>query len=191
MFDVKRRRCLFRGKVISIDLSFENGDCSLVCYDYIWYLLKNKVYYNFNGLTAYECVKKVFDDLQIPYNVNGIFDGDNGEGNSVVIEHIVKNISAYKCIMMIATELHIQLGGYYYVYMDEAGNVNITKCDKYWSRQIITIADKGRFAIPDTVNGNLIACTYKNSMEDIITRVLIYNENGEEKDLEEEYEDGE
>ena len=148
--------------------------------------MKNKVYYNFNGLSAYESAKKVLDDLEIPYNNNGIFGGETGEGKDIAINHIVHNVTAYKCLMMIATELHIQFGDYYYIYMDESGNVNITKCDKYWSRQIITVANKRNYAIPDKTDGNLINCTYKNSIEDMITRVLIYDKDGEEMDLEEE-----
>lgn len=155
----------------------------MTCFDYIWWLLKSKVYYKFTGLSAYDCVKKVFDDLEIPYSNDGIFGGENGEGKDIKIEHIVSGVSAYKCIMMIATELHVQLSYYYYIYMDEAGNVNITRCDKYWSRQIITTANRNNYAITDKVTGNLISGTYSNSMENMITRVLIYDENGEEVEL--------
>lgn len=183
IFDVKKNRCLFRGKVIKNSLSFDKGTSSIICYDYIWYLLKNKVYYKFNGFSAYDCVKKIFDDLEIPYSDEGIFGGKNGEGADITIDHIVSGVSAYKCIMMIATELHVQLGTYYYVYMDEAGNVNVTQCDKYWSRQIITTANRHNYAITDKVTGNLISGNYDNSMENVITRVLVYDENGEEVDL--------
>ena len=145
-------------------LSFDKGTSTLTCFDYIWWLLKNKVYYKFSGLSAYDCVKKVFDDLEIPYSNEGIFGGEDGEGKDIKIDHIVSGVSAYKCIMMIATELHVQLGYYYYIYMDEAGNVNITRCDKYWSRQIITTANKNDYAITDKVTGNLISGSYSNSM---------------------------
>ncbi|NSB26139.1 XkdQ/YqbQ family protein [Clostridium saccharoperbutylacetonicum] len=102
--------CIFRGKVITSDLKSNEEQIELTCYDFIWYLTKSKVVYNFSDISAYKAICKIFDDLEIPYNKDGILGGANGEGASININHLIKNKSAYDACMMIATEIHTQTG---------------------------------------------------------------------------------
>lgn len=173
--------CIFRGKVITSNLKADEEQLELTCYDFIWYLTKSKVVYNFSNISAFDAVCKIFDDLEIPYSKDGILGGANGEGASININHLVKNKSAYDACMMIATEVHTQTGTFYYMYMDVEGNVNLMGCDMYWSRQTIKPCSNPSLANPD---GTMISLSYKNDMSDIITRIQLFDSKGNPVDIE-------
>ena len=120
----------------------------------------------------------MFDDLQVPYNSDGILSGKEGQDSSISINHIIKNKSAYDTIMAIATECHQQFGYYYYIYMDIGGNVNVTPCDKYWARQTIKTSSVNK------IDGNVIDCSYTKDASKIITKVIVYTSTGEEANME-------
>lgn len=174
-------RPIFKGKVIISNLKADEEKIELTCYDFIWYLTKSKVVYNFNNISAFDAVCKIFNDLEIPYSVDGILGGADGEGASINIEHLVKNKSAYDACMMIATEVHNQFGIYYYMFMDVAGNVNLMECDRYWSKQTIKPCSSPSLANPD---GTLIALSYRNDMSDMVTRVQLFDSKGNAVDIE-------
>lgn len=64
--------CYYRGKIETVTISVEKESVSLTCYDYIRNLTKSKVVYNFSNISAYDAIKKIFADLQIPYSDEGI-----------------------------------------------------------------------------------------------------------------------
>lgn len=172
---------IFRGKVIISDLKADTEQIDLTCYDYIWYLTKSKVVYNFSDISAYDAVCKIFNDLEIPYSKNGILGGLDSEGAKVNINHLIKNKSAYDACMMIATELHTQFGTFYYMFMDVEGNVNLMPCDKYWSKQVIRPCSDPSLTNPD---GTMIALNYKNDMSTMITRIQLFDSKGNPVDIE-------
>ncbi|NFI60125.1 hypothetical protein FDA39_09540 [Clostridium botulinum] len=174
-------RNIFKGKAMTSNLKADKEELELTCYDYIWYLTKSKVVYNFNNISAFNAVCKIFNDLEIPYSADGILGGPNGEGASINIEHLVKNKSAYDACMMIATEVHNQFGIYYYMFMDVAGNVNLMECDRYWSKQTIKPCSDPSLANPD---GTMIALSDRNVMSDMITRVQLFDSKGNAVDIE-------
>ena len=169
---------VFRGTVNKVTLNSKNQTLECVVYDYIYNICQDGVYYNFKGMSAYDCICKMFDDLQVPYNSDGILSGKEGQDSSVSINHIIKNKSAYDTIMAIATECHQQFGYYYYIYMDVSGNVNVTPCDKYWAKQTIKTSSVNK------VDGNVIDCSYTKDASKIITKVLVYTSSGEEANME-------
>lgn len=167
--------CYFRGKIETVTLSVDSETISLICYDYIRNLTKSKVAYNFQNISAYDAIVTIFKDLEIPYSAEGILGGSSGEGTKININHLVKNKSAYDACMMIATEVHRNMGIYYYMFMDVAGNVNLMACDTYWSKQTIMPCTSPSLDNPD---GNLISFTYKQDASDIITKVQIFDSKG-------------
>lgn len=173
--------CIFRGKVMTSELKANEEQIDLICYDYIWYLTKSKVVYNFSDISAFEAVCKILGDLGIPYSKNGILGGPNGEGASININHLIKNKSAYDACMMIATEVHTQLGTFYYMFMDISGNVNLMACDQYWSKQVIKPCSNPSLPNPD---GTMISLSYKNDMSDMITRIQLFDSKGNPVDIE-------
>lgn len=173
--------CIFRGKVMTSEIKADEEQINLTCYDYIWYLTRSKVVYNFSDISAYDAVCKIFDDLSIPYNKNGILDGSNGDGAKIKINHLVKNKSAYDACMMIATEVHTQLGTFYYMFMDVDGNVNLMACDKYWSKQVIKPCSDPSATNPD---GTMISLSHKNDMTDMVTRIQLFDSKGNPVDIE-------
>ena len=172
-------RNIFRGKVITSSLSSDET-LELDCFDYIWWLMRSKVCYNFQELTAKECIKRILDDLEIGYSDNGILTGDT---DSITINRLIKNKTAYQAIMQICTELHRNNGNYYYIFMDASGNVGVRTCDMFWSNQTIQPCSDPTSPTPD---GNMISFSYNRDMSNMVTRVKVYNSKGEAVDLSEE-----
>ena len=175
-------KCIFKGKIETITYSFDKETMTCVAYDYIRTLVKCKVTYNFENVSAYDAICTIFNDLEIPYSNKGILDGndENSYGKNININHIIKNKSAYDACMMIATEVYRQTGIYFYMYMDVVGNVNLMPCDRYWSRQTIKPCSSPSLKNPD---GNIISFSYKEDASNIINRVLLYTSDGRKIDL--------
>ncbi|MEO2601037.1 N-acetylmuramoyl-L-alanine amidase [Clostridium butyricum] len=175
-------KCIFRGKTEIVTLNAGEEKLTITCYDYIRSLMKSKVTYNFQNISAFSAICQIFNDLKIPYSTGGILGGedDSSSGNKIQINHLIKNKSAYDACMMIATEVHNQFNEYYYMYMDVSGNVNLFECDRYWSSQIIEPCSDASMQNPD---GNLISLEYKEDASDIITQVALYNSKGGKVDI--------
>lgn len=170
----------FRGKIETVNLSVDKETLSITCFDYIRNLTKSKVTYNFSEISAFDAVKKIFTDLDLPYSDSGIFGGANGEGSKIMINHLINNKSAYDACMMIATELHRNTSNYYYMFMTTNGDINIMTCDKYWSKQIIKPCTTSSLTYPD---GNMISMTYKQDVSNLITKVSVFDSKGNPIDL--------
>lgn len=175
------KRCIFKGKVETSNIQADKETLRLVCYDYIRNLIKSKVVENFNNISAFDAVCQIFNKLEIPYSVDGILGGKDGEGSKITINHLIKNKSAYDACMMIATEVYRNFGTFYYMFMDVAGNVNLMACDKYWSKQIIKPCSSPSLPNPD---GNIISFSYKEDASDIVTRVELFDSKGNPVDIE-------
>ena len=182
MYDFISGNLKFVGIVDKAKISGKEEKLEVTCNDYVYNLTKSRVYYNFKNMSAYDCVKKIFDDLEIPYStdnesgLDSIFGGRKSDDGNIAINHIVKNKSAYETIMCIATDCHMSLGYYYYVYMDAAGNVGVNTCDRYWAGQTI---ESGK-------DGNLLDCSYSKDSSDIVTKIICYTSEGDEEDLDED-----
>lgn len=174
-------RCIFRGKIETSVLQADKETLNLVCYDYIRNLKKSKILEDFSNISAYDAVCKLFNKLEIPYSVDGILGGPEGEGADIQIDHFIKNKSAYDACMMIATEVYRNFGTFYYIYMDVAGNVGLMPCDRYWSQQTIKPCSSPNLKNPD---GNIISFSYKEDASDIVTRVELYDSKGNPIDIE-------
>jgi hypothetical protein len=99
-------KCYYRGKVETVTLSVDKETLTLTCYDYIRNLTKSKVTYNFQSMSAYDAVLKILTDMEVPFSPDGIFEGKDSDSGKCVINHMVKNKSAYDACMMIATEVY-------------------------------------------------------------------------------------
>lgn len=176
-------RCIFRGKIETSTIQADKESLSIVAYDYIRNLKKSKIFgvKDFSNISAFDAVCKLFDEFEIPYSVDGILGGPDGEGSQITIDHMIKNKSAYDACMMIATEVHRNFGTFYYMFMDAAGNVNLMACDKYWSQQTVKPCSSSNIANPD---GNIISFSYKEDASDIVTRVELYDSKGNPIDIE-------
>ena len=65
---------VFRGTVNKVTLNSKNQTLECVVYDYIYNICQDGVYYNFKGMSAFNCICKMFDDLQVPYNLYDLSD---------------------------------------------------------------------------------------------------------------------
>ena len=68
----------------------------------------------------------------------------------------------------------------YYMYMDISGNVALMPCDRYWSKQTIKPCSNPNLANPD---GNILTISYKEDASNIVTRVKLYDSNGNAVDF--------
>lgn len=169
------RKLYFRGKVETTSLSIDKESITISCFDYIRNLTKSKVCYNFSAISAFKAICKILDDIKVPYSKEGILNGENGDEGKLEINHLIKNKSAYDAIMMICTEIHRNNGYYYYVFMDVTGNINVKRCDRYWSNQVIQASTTPNQTNPD---GTLLTMTYKKDASELITKVQVFDSKG-------------
>lgn len=169
-------KAVFKGRVITSNMT-SSETLELTCFDYVWWLMRSKVCYNFQNMSAKMCIKQILDDLEIGYSDNGIL---TGESNDITINRLIKNKTAYQAIMQICTELHKANQNYYYVFMDVSGNVGVRTCDVYWAKQTLKACSNTSLSNPD---GNIISFSYGRDMSEMITRVLAYDSTGTKASL--------
>lgn len=184
LYRVDTRECIFKGTVNIAELDSYDKTLKITAYDYIFNINKSKVVYNFKNMSAYDCVKTILDDLQIPYSENGIFGGKDTENAKIAINHKIQNKTAYDAIMAICTTVHRNSAteNFFYIYMDVAGNVNVDTCDRYWANQVIQTATNVSHN-RQVANGNVLGYTYKEDSTNLITRVRLYNSEGGKVDF--------
>ena len=147
LFDDKNR-LLYVGVVTEVASSLSGSDVSVTSRDVLWYLGKNKVAGVYTG-SAEAITRKILDELSIPVG--------NLESTSVdktIISTGDKTI--YKAI----SEAY---GEEYYI---------VAVCEK------VEVRKKGSEVVA-VISGkaNLIDASYKKSMEDMINRVIVLNDD--------------
>lgn len=156
---------LFRGFIYSID---KNSDTtSYLAYDHAQKLVNVKISYNFKNKTAQQITEKMLDD----YSKYGFKKG-NIVSDGVSWSKVFIGVSMYDTIMSAYTNSHAQNGKEYMCYAKEGKIHTALKGD---------IKLKVQFKEDE----NIISTTYKSSIENVVNRVVIVddagNEIGEEK----------
>lgn len=154
---------IFSGIVFDRSLSSSNQEIQFTAFDYLIYLLQNTVTYNFNKMPASKAVEKIIKDLGISFNrIPNI---------NIPITRLISDQSAYEAIIGIYTEIYKQNGKKYMLVADD------TK---------ISVIEKGvvvtDFVIKstrtDSETNTVLGLEYKDTMSNMINRVMIYDDNG-------------
>lgn len=144
---------IFRG--ITVDRSI-NGqeEMSITCFDYCFYLKKSKVTHNFRNTTAETGTREILQEL-------GVSAGDIAY-TGIAINRLIAEKSGYDAIMELYSQVYKQTGRKFYLVMD---------CNKVCVRELGQLCN-GQVI----VEKNVINFDFKDSMQDMVNRVKIYDD---------------
>lgn len=156
---------IFRGIVWDRELN-SHQELVITAYDYLVYLLKSTVTYNFKKILAEDAVKKIITEL-------GLQCGSIPK-IGIRISRLIQDKTGYEAIMEVLTQVSKQNGKQY-----------IPVCDG----TKISIIEKGATIVDyeltcinafqkDNDVGNVINTSYKDTMENMVGRVKIYDDKG-------------
>jgi len=148
---------IFRGYVFYKEVDTENDTVRITAYDGLIYLLKNKATYNFKNVTASDIVKKIARDF-------GIQVGSLASA-SLRQKLIVEGETLYDIIMKTYTNESKHTGKKYMPLFKE-GKLNIIEKGKTVVSYVLSSSE------------SISNVTYSESLENMVNRVKIYDENG-------------
>ncbi len=152
---------IFRG--IVIDRSINSDETlTFTAFDYAFYLMKNKVTYNFRNITANNATRKILSEI-------GVQAGSIASSN-IKINRLIAQKTVYDSIMELYTQVSKQTGKQYYIYMTGL-KVNIGELGN-------NVSNKSIKPTSDVFHGdgNMINFEYKDTMNNMIDRVKIYDD---------------
>lgn len=147
---------LFRGYVTDREATSEAGTVTYLAYDLLFYMLKSKATYNFSGYTAEDITTTVCADMEIPVG--------NLASTGLKLKLLSQNTSIYEIIMQAYTLAYEQNNTPYYVTAKQ-GLLNVEKIGEVTS------------SIELTEDTNITASRYTESLNNMVNKVRIYNEN--------------
>ncbi|HGG0416532.1 TPA: terminase [Clostridium sporogenes] len=152
---------IFRG--IVIDRSINSDETlTFTAFDYAFYLMKNKVTYNFRNITANNATRKILSEI-------GVQAGSIASSN-IKINRLIAQKTVYDSIMELYTQVSKQTGKQYYIYMTGL-KVNIGELGNNVSNKYIKPTSDVFHG-----DGNMINFEYKDTMNNMIDRVKIYDD---------------
>lgn len=156
---------LFRGFIYTIEKTTDTT--SYLAYDHAQKLVHTKINYNFKNMTAKQITEKMLDD----YSKYGIKKGSI-VNDGVSWSKVFIGVSMYDTIMSAYTNAHASNGKEYMCYAKEGKICTALKGDI-------------KLNIQFKEGENIISSTYKSSIENVVNRVIIVddagNQIGEEK----------
>lgn len=144
---------LFQGYVFFREKSYNSNEMTITAYDGLIYLLKSKGTYNIKNMTAEGITQKLCEEFNVPVN--------NIVNTGIPQSRIFENTSIYDIIMTMYTNASKQNGKLYRLSMQE-GKLNVIEF--------------GSIIATKTIN-YLIDSKYSESLENMINKVKIYDEN--------------
>lgn len=156
---------LFRGFIYTVEKNTDTT--SYLAYDHAQKLVHTKINYNFKNMTAKQITEKMLDD----YSKYGIKKGSI-VNDGVSWSKVFIGVSMYDTIMSAYTNAHASNGKEYMCYAKEGKIHTALKGDI-------------KLNIQFKEEENIISTTYKSSIENVVNRVIIVddagNQIGEEK----------
>lgn len=152
---------VFEGIIWDESLDSSKNSINILAYDKGVYLLKNKLAYNFKSTKAESIASKVAADLGISIG--------NIATTGVDITKLFLGVNAYEIIMTAYTEASKKTGKKYMCYIKE---------DKLYVelKGVVTLD------IAFEEGKNLINTTIKNSLENMVNKVVIVDDKGNKKE---------
>ncbi len=166
---------LFYGKVIDTEKKGKEESLKVTCYDFCWWICKSNITKNFSNIPILQALLDVYGEIEAPNNIDTEL-GTNGD--ILLNSHLVIDKPASKVLQAIYSEITKQTGVYYYMHQDEYGVCTITEADKYYSNLTIKMPSS-----KNSADGNLIDYEINESMQNMVTRVGIYKEDGSKAEV--------
>ena len=151
---------IFRGVVWNRDINSSSEDLPFVAYDYLIYLTKSKVTYNFVNITPEDATRKICSEL-------GIETGDLA-GTGIAVNRLIAQKTGYEAIMEMYTQASKTNGKKYIPVMDGT-KLSVIEKGK-------VVADYTLRSRLDGVGNNMVNTSYRDTMDGMINKVKIYDD---------------
>lgn len=152
---------IFDGYIWDDSLDSSSNNLDLLAYDKGIYLLKNQLAYNFKSTKAESIASKVANELGI--SVGSIV------ATNVDVTKVFLGVSAYDIIMTAYTIASEKTGKKYMCYIED-------------NKLYVDEKGKVKLNIGFEEGKNLINSTIKNSLESMVNKVVIVDDNGNKKE---------
>lgn len=160
---------VFYGKITDSEFNQKSNTYTFTCYDFSWWLAKNNISYNFDNISAFSAVSIALKDVLLSDKYHS---ADEDWKNIMIGSHVIKNKSTKDVLQAIMSSVTKITGKYYFIHMGYFdGIIYITEADKYFSGMTIQKSSRG------VIDGNLIDYTVTRSMQNMVNKVQIYDEN--------------
>lgn len=148
---------LCEGYIFTRECDAEGNTISITCRDRGIYLKKNKGVYGFSSVTPEDITKRICSDFGIPTGYIA--------PTGVAVTRFFYGVDLYSIIMTAYTKAAEQNGKKYII---------------RFSGGALNVLEKGTDGDKVVLQGdrNIIASTYRESLENTVTRVTIYDKNG-------------
>jgi len=151
---------IFRGVVWDREINSAGEDLTLTAFDYLIYLTKSKVTYNFVNITPEDATRKICDEL-------GVETGDLAS-TGITVNRLIAQKTGYDAIVEMYAQASKTNGKKYIPVMDG------TK---------LSVIEKGKVAADytlrsklDGVGNNIMSTSYRDTMDGMINKVKIYDD---------------
>ncbi len=166
---------LFYGKVIDTGEKGKEESLKVTCYDFCWWICKSNITKNFSNIPILQALLDVYGEIEAP----NMIDKELGTNGDIILNsHLVIDKPVPKVLQAIYSEITKQTGVYYYMHQDEYGVCTITEADKYYSNLTIKMPSS-----KNSADGNLIDYEINESIQNMVTRVGIYKEDGSKAEV--------
>lgn len=147
---------IFRGFVHDREINSSSQEVVFTAYDYLIFLLKSKVTYNFTNIFSEYAVEKICKDLGMKYNWI--------PQTAININRLIQGKTAYEAIMEIYTQVSKIDGQKYFPYADY---------------DMLSVMGKGKLVEGVVLNSltNIGSTSYKDTIANMVNQVIIYDEN--------------
>ena len=140
---------LFSG--IIVDFSKNYTQYQVTCFDYAYYLSKNKVTKNFSDITAEDATKEILNELGVEANYVC--------PTKINISKLYAQQNAYDVIMDLYTQIYKQTGYKYYISASYYNKIGVYRVNWHKCQKIITANTNDS----NVCNGNLLSIEYKQT----------------------------
>jgi len=151
---------IFRGIVWDRELnSAGEGYLTFPAYDYLIYLTKSKVTYNFTNMTPEDATRKICSELGV--------DTGNIASTGIKVNRLIAQKSGYEAIMEMYTQAS-KINGKEYIPVMNGITLNVIEKGKI-------VADYTLRSQTDDMTSNVLNTSYRDTMDSMINKVKIYN----------------
>jgi len=157
LFDGKE---IFRGIAWEREINSASEELTFPAYDYLIYLTKSKVTFNFSNITPEDATREICAEL-------GIDIGDIASAG-IKVNRLIAQKTGYEAIMEMYTQASKTNGKQYIPIMDGA-KISVIEKGK-------VVADYTLRSRLDGIGNNILSASYRDTMDGMINKVKIYDD---------------
>ncbi|SHH14938.1 XkdQ/YqbQ family protein [Desulfosporosinus lacus] len=150
---------IFRGVAWDREINSASEELPFVAYDYLIYLTKSKVTYNFVNITPEDATKKICSELGVEVGTIA--------STGLKVNRLIAQKTGYEAIMELYTQASKTNGKRYFPVMDGTKLCVIEK-----GQIVVDYTLRSRL---DGAGNNLLSTSYRDSLEGMVNKVKIYD----------------